>query len=225
MRTGLQVAVILTGCLVWGTAAAQPKTEACPATFQGQDTETLDCRCDATLMDGPVWGTDIYTSDSTLCAAAQHAGQIGPDGGDVTVYAAPGLNGYAGTSRNGIESLDYGPWEGSFTFVAGSGSTAASGVPCPANFVELRGTIEPLVCDCAPGQTGGTVWGTGPYTDDSAICVAAVHAGVVGPQGGTVTVVATPGLEAYEGSTQNGVTTTSYGEWPHSFWFLGVAKP
>src|SRR5262245_19802711 len=39
------------------------------------------------------------------------------------------------------------------------------------------------------GQTGATVWGTDLYTDDSAICAAAVHAGKIGTySGGSVSV-------------------------------------
>ena len=41
-------------------------------------------------MAGSVWGTDMYTDDSSVCAAAQHAGKVGPAGGEVTVFAASG---------------------------------------------------------------------------------------------------------------------------------------
>lgn len=65
---------------------------------------------------GNVWGTDVYTNDSSVCRAAIHAGVIGPDGGVVTFWMAPGLDSYEATERNGVLSLSYGAWSGSFAF-------------------------------------------------------------------------------------------------------------
>jgi hypothetical protein len=64
----------------------------------------------------------------------------------------------------------------------------------------------------------GTVWGTGVYTSDSALATVAVHAGLlkVG-QTGVIKVTIVPAQAAYMGSTQNGVTTNDYGEWPGAY--------
>lgn len=62
--------------------------------------------------DGPVWGTDIYTGDSSLAAAAVHAGALG-DGerGVVRVTFVDALNvAFTGSYRHGVESADYGPY-------------------------------------------------------------------------------------------------------------------
>jgi hypothetical protein len=65
---------------------------------------------------------------------------------------------------------------------------------------------------------GGTVWGSGVYTDDSALTVSAVHAGVLrNGQEGIVKVTILPGQAQYQGSTQNGVTTQPYGTWTASY--------
>lgn len=75
---------------------------------------------------------------------------------------------------------------------------------------------------CPPGGSEYTVWGgeNGVYTDDSSICTAAVHAGLVTlERGGSVTVTKTEGLSDYPGSTHNGVTTREWGSWPGSFVF------
>lgn len=95
---------------------------------------------------------------------------------------------------------------------------------CPANFRGHSGG-EPLTCQCSAQAVAenATVWGDWIYTDDSSICRAARHAGVVGPEGGSVTVLAEPGRQSYPGSTQNGVTSSSYGTWESSFRF--DAKP
>ncbi|WAM19226.1 LCCL domain-containing protein [Rhodococcus sp. JS3073] len=72
--------------------------------------------------------------------------------------------------------------------------------------------------ECPPGGAFGTVWGSGTYTDDSSVCTAGVHAGVISQQaGGIVIIQISPGLSSYEGSTSNGVTSVGYGSWPGSF--------
>ncbi len=60
------------------------------------------------LTEGQLWGTDIYTRDSTLGAAAVHAGLMKPGETKVlrvTVVAAPAS--YPGSTRNGVVSTDY----------------------------------------------------------------------------------------------------------------------
>jgi hypothetical protein len=60
-------------------------------------------------LEGPVWGTDIYTGDSMLAPAAVHAGVV-KDGESaiikVTVVAPP--NAYQGSARNGVTTADFG---------------------------------------------------------------------------------------------------------------------
>lgn len=68
------------------------------------------------LVDGSVWGTARYTDDSSVCRAAMHVGAIGPRGGLVKIFVLnDGMNEYAGSERNGVQSLDYGAWPNSFT--------------------------------------------------------------------------------------------------------------
>lgn len=65
------------------------------------------------------------------------------------------------------------------------------------------------------GRMGGTVWGSGPYTGDSDIGAAALHAGAV-RMGETrlVKIKILPSPASFSGSTANGVTTRSYGAFP-----------
>lgn len=97
--------------------------------------------------------------------------------------------------------------------------TAAVAELCPQNMVALRGATAPLVCICPQNIELATVWGhSAAYTDDSHICTAAVHAGLVTPQaGGRITVTPQPGRESYPASTANGVTTLQYGPWQASY--------
>jgi hypothetical protein len=70
------------------------------------------------------------------------------------------------------------------------------------------------------GLTGATVWGTDVYTDDSAICPAAVHAGKLNAyNGGTATLEVYDGQQGYTGSTRNGVTSLDFGAWTLSIRF------
>ena len=47
-------------------------------------------------------------------------------------------------------------------------------------------------------------------TGDSWVCGAAIHAGVITSDGGAIRVVGLPGQDNYEGSTRNGVTSSSW---------------
>ena len=99
--------------------------------------------------------------------------------------------------------------------VLGSASELAG---CPDTAKQLRGTRQAVTCTCSAQQTrSGQVWGSGPYTDDSRICRAAVHAGVISPSGGEVRFQMEAGRSRYSGSTRNGVVTTPYGTWSSSF--------
>ncbi|QXT38106.1 LCCL domain-containing protein [Gymnodinialimonas ceratoperidinii] len=66
---------------------------------------------------GTVWGTDVYTSDSSICGAATHRGLVTPSrGGTVTVRVLGPQAAYAGTMRNGVATSDYPSWPRSFIF-------------------------------------------------------------------------------------------------------------
>lgn len=75
-------------------------------------------------------------------------------------------------------------------------------------------------CSCPPmSEQYGSVWGSNPYTLDSNVCMAAVHAGVLGEFGGVVVAYATDGLASYEASLANGVPSKGWGAYDASFSF------
>jgi hypothetical protein len=77
--------------------------------------KTYKFKCPAGGKESAVWGTDIYTLDSSVCNAAVHAGKLASDnGGSVTIELRPGESAYKGTMRNGIKSNDYGAYGSSF---------------------------------------------------------------------------------------------------------------
>ena len=64
------------------------------------------------VTEGQLWGTDIYSGDSTIGAAAVHAGLLKP--GEtaflrVTVVSPPEK--FPGTVRNGVTSTEYGRYQ------------------------------------------------------------------------------------------------------------------
>jgi hypothetical protein len=170
------------------------------------------CSCTAEAAgSGTVWGTDIYTDDSALCRAAVHAGAITAAGGTVSVLRTEGRPLYVGTTRNGVESNDYGANRASIRF-EGTALPPAGPGPCPARLSVNPNLQTPFTCSCTAEAAGsGTVWGTDIYTDDSALCRAAVHAGAITAAGGTVSVLRTEGRALYVGTTRNGVESNDYG--------------
>jgi hypothetical protein len=73
---------------------------------------------------------------------------------------------------------------------------------------------------CPPGKPQSSrVVGSGPYTDDSSICSAAVHAGAIhAKDGGDVTVEIRPGQASYQGSEHNYIRSAGYDRaWSGSF--------
>jgi hypothetical protein len=105
-------------------------------------------------------------------------------------------------------------------------SAAAPADPCPIRLSINRDLPTPYTCTCgADAMRLGSVWGSNDYTDDSGLCQAALHAGVVAPGGGAVTVVRGPGRPLYIGSRRNNVETHDYGDYDHSIRFVGAAAP
>ncbi len=85
---------------------------------------------------------------------------------------------------------------------------------------EYRGMGEVILNVRVTGTTEGSAWGTGIYSDDSDIGVAAVHAGIlkVG-ETKTVRITILPGQSSYIGTLQNGIKSYDYVEWEGSFKF------
>lgn len=91
---------------------------------------------------------------------------------------------------------------------------------CPPTGAGLSGAVS---CTCSRAQTqSGRVWGSGTYSAESSVCRAALHAGVIPAQGGTVTVHSVHAAGDYEGSSQHGVTARSWVNRDGTFVFVGT---
>ena len=113
--------------------------------------------------------------------------------------------------------------------IFGSGTPAAppptstGGSGWDATATAFRGhNGERFTFTCEPGGHAASVWGTDIYTDDSRVCSAAVHAGLITfASGGTVVIEIRAGLASYTGSDRNGVSSGNWGNWVGSYVFVG----
>jgi len=222
--------LIFASCLIAGAGAAlaweqkEADVPHCPERLVA-GTASLLCECptEATAT-GSVWGSDPYTDDSAICRAALHAGVIGTDGGMVLAVEAPGRATYPAVTRNSVASnLWSSAWGRSIAFrpisEAGERDRQPTAQACPANAGGLDIGAR-LDCGCsAEAAASGAVWGSEPYTGDSAICRAAVHSGAIRPGGGIVHLRVTAGSDNYPASTRNGVSAGSWGSYAKSFEF------
>ena len=196
---------------------------------------------------GSVWGTDIYTLDSSVTAAAVHAGVLANNQtGVVAIIICEGLPAYIGSSRNGVPSGSWGAFGLSFKFISmQQGAVALAGTsqqaqPLPGSSAPIKpiaananlyvfndsGVLTRLrkpkagtvVYVQVNATSAGSVWGTGVYTIDSSLAAASIHAGLLANgQTGILKVTILPGQSSYTGSTQRGITSMSYGGYDLSY--------
>lgn len=201
---------------VWTQDAAQ---------YRGQNGTTYQLDCTPGGPADTVWGSGTYTDDSSICTAAVQSGLITLEaGGKVTYQIAPGQESYDAGLANGVTSVRYARWDGSFTFPDAPPGSVTFATPVESwarNLSDQRGNNGTRVTiDCSPNGQLREAWGSGPYTDDSSVCTAAVHAGLITTaKGGAVVAEVAAGQPSYSGSTANGVTTNDYGAFEGSFTF------
>lgn len=217
-------------------AQAQAVAQAGPnlAAYRGQVGKTFTFEVVGSI-NGPLWGSGIYTDDSSPAVAAVHAGLVQPgQRAQVTITLLDGLPAFEGSTANGVTSQAYGPWQGAFKIERAANPPKPDAAPAdqkpgekpadkkaapakvmkdPGNFHDCREFIG-VTFDCeVTGSLEGKIWGAGIYAEDSPLATAAVHAGVLQPgEKGIVhvTIVAPP--EKFEGRTMNGITSLPYGK-------------
>jgi hypothetical protein len=107
--TSPEVATTVAADVDWSTSAAD---------YAGDYDARIQFDCPPDGSASSVWGTDLYTSDSSVCTAAVHAEKISfADGGTVVIRMRPGEQAYSGSERNGVTSGGWESYESSFEFV------------------------------------------------------------------------------------------------------------
>ena len=174
---------------------------------------------------GSIYGTDIYTDDSDLSTAAVHAGllKVG-EKGVVKVTILPGQASHVSTTRHGITSSAWSQYPGSYKVEPIPGgsraaTTSSTTRPDPGSLWSYEKYVGQTFEFQATGSTsGGSIWGTGIYTGDSRLSVAAVHAGVLRDgESGVVKVTILAGDSRYLGSLRHGISSYDYGQYPFSY--------
>ncbi len=82
---------------------------------------------------------------------------------------------------------------------------------------DLEGEVgDSFYITCPADCTSGSVWGKGPYTRDTRLCTAGIHAGAIPTSGGLVKASIAEGQDSYEGSEANGVTSREWSSYETS---------
>ena len=177
--------------------------------------------------DGRFWGgqNNIYTDDSPLNVAAVHAGLVRPgETKAIKVTVMAGQSNYPSITRNGVTSIKYGSYAGSYKLSAVDQNVA---FVVPDNMKSFRGQNGRSFILRVTGKTNGSIWGgqNNVYTDDSDISTAVVHAGILrAGQSGIVTIKVLAGQASYPSISRNGVNSINYGKYDGSYQIIGVVK-
>lgn len=103
------------------TAIPEPTQDSWAVTAsskRGQNSQTFQIQCAPNGTPRAIWGTYVYTDDSSICTAAAHVGLITvAAGGLVTYKPSAGQDVYVGSLMNGIQSRDYGSWPGALDLI------------------------------------------------------------------------------------------------------------
>lgn len=212
-----RILVAISVTLLWASSAFAQQAVTCSQSAQtitGDPGAVVTITCPTGCGGQSVWGTGVYSDDSSMCSAAIHAGAMTSAGGSVAITIAPGQAEYPASTQNGVTSSRWGSWGRSFT-VAGS----SNALDCGTNAQGLAGGPgTQFTSTCPAGCGSATIWGNGSYSDDSSVCSAAIHAGVLqAATGGRIVVTIAPGQEAYPAVTANGISSSEWGTWQRSF--------
>ena len=176
---------------------------------------------------GYVYGSDLYAANSSLAAAAVHAGAVNyGEKGIIKVTMLPGAANYLALTRNGVPSLRLTSYTSSFR-VERARKEEIKEVKLPQNVEVLAAPINlfgyaneagKVLYFKVTGSNTGSVWGVDIYTAVSNLAAAAVHAGLLKPnQTGIIKVTILPTIAIHTGSSRNGISTSSFGPYTGSY--------
>ena len=194
--------------------------------IRGNVDQDFRFRCPEGGTINTIYGTDIYTSGSSICSAAVHAGVItAKDGGKVTVRVLGSQDFFNGVLRNGVTSRRYGNYGSSYTFVEARKPLATEQIQILSwgdSASNIRGRLgQDFEFICPENGTIDSVTGTDIYTTSSSICSAAVHAGAISARdGGKVSLQILGSQDFFNGTERNGVASRRYGDYNSSFVFI-----
>jgi hypothetical protein len=93
----------------------------------------------------------------------------------------------------------------------------------PANMLDLCDPVGSTYYFRVTGADQGPIWGTDVYTGDSALAIAAVHAGLVKPgESVIVKVVSVAPPPQFAGSRRHGVTSHDFGRYGSAYTLAAI---
>lgn len=219
---------------ITGTGTDSGNLSAMGINIVGSSTQVLATGSGNVALTG-VGGTTSGASNSS--GVGIFSGAVLSESGDITLNGTMG-SGSAANVQQGIYLSSGRIGEAAGTAVENSSSditlTADSIystsyttlATMPSNMTTYRDNVGETYAMSVTGSTiGSTVWGTGPFTDDSYIPKAAVFSGSVADGATSTLYLQMMGSQtSYDAGTANGVTTSSYGPWPGSYDFVAMPQ-
>lgn len=151
----------------------------------------------------------VYHSDSVVCKAAIHAGLLPASGGEVKIEIANGLESYESVLSNAIHSLQFDL--GTRSFVIHKDDDEVTTLTCTETAATEDIASKPIdqtVYVKCPENCAGTdvpVYGNLTYSEDSSVCLAGMHYGIIGDKGGEFKILITGDQSKFIASSANGV--------------------
>ncbi|XP_026863253.2 cysteine-rich secretory protein LCCL domain-containing 2 isoform X1 [Electrophorus electricus] len=177
---------------------------------KGVTCSRYNCPANCANNRAKVWGTSYYDVQSSICRAAVHHGVIDNTGGLVDITRQDNFPFFVKATKNGVESLS--KYKTANAFMVAKVHIAS--VDCYTTVAEIcpfRSTSShcprvdcPANCKNEPSYWAPVI-GSNIYADNSSICRAAIHAGVIKATGGSVDILALDKRKSYAGSLKNGI--------------------
>ena len=149
------------------------------------------------------WTATLSSSPaaSTVTRSVAH----GPETFSLSITVPQG----ATTATLTFSGMDNGFWAGHYGPIVTNATLSST--PAALPFTPRNNGCGPYQAFSVTGTSGGAIWGSNPYTDDSTFSSAAVHAGLISVG---ETAIIEPYLvdnyQSYAGSTANGVSTSAW---------------
>ncbi|XP_078720282.1 cysteine-rich secretory protein LCCL domain-containing 2-like [Lampetra fluviatilis] len=184
----------------------------CDAKFRdkckGSTCNRYECPPSCLQGSGKVFGTLFYEVSSSICRAALHYGILDDEGGWVDITRQGRKPFFIKSQRNGVQALSKHKASNAFSYSA----VSVKSVDCSTTVAQLcpykKSSPHCPRMYCRPGcvNAESDVYGSKVYADNSSICRAAIHAGVItNSQGGYVDVMPVDKKNHYGSTHQNGI--------------------
>lgn len=136
----------------------------------------------------------------------------------------PNINDNNNNNNNNTEVENYKKLYKIMLFILGSCKSE-----CSQFSINYEETQENLTIYFCKGSKNGCakndkIWGTGFYTGDSNLCVAARHSGVIDENGGICILEEKSGMSSYKGTVQNGIQSNNYGPYKKTIYLKSLLK-